>query len=111
MMPFDPVMADEYRHNSGETVADWLDREYGDRLPYFRAELARIPAFVTKAVANAEGADLDRIIAGIADKDDAEVGAAVRELVTAKAREALDDVMRGIGNSENPDELLKWWRA
>ena len=110
-MNFDQIAADEYRHNTGETVADWLDREYSDRLPFFRAELARIPAFVSETVANAQGAALDRIIAGIADSDDAEIGAAVRELVTAKAREALDDVMRGIGHSENPDELLKWWRA
>lgn len=111
-MSFDQIMADEYRHNlSGETVTDWLDREYGDRLDHYHAELCRIPQFVTETLANAEGAALDKITAAIADNDDAELGRAVRGLIATAARDALDDVMGGIHNCGDPDELLKWWRS
>ena len=110
-MSFDPVMADEYRHNSGETHADWLEREFGDRLDHYVAELLRAPMFVTEMIANAEGSALDRIIAGIAENDDTALGLAVRELVEAKATEALDDVMRGVSAHDDPDGLIKWWRA
>lgn len=108
---FDQIEMDEYRYNSGETVLDYNERVYGDEYDYYVAELMRIPDFLSEKIADVDGAPMARILLAIGDKDDTELGAAIRAVVETAAKEAMDDFMAGITPHETPDDLLKWWRS
>ena len=51
MMPFDPVMADEYRHNSGNEDAAWAAKCEAER-PGAKAALLKEWAFVSEKVSD-----------------------------------------------------------
>lgn len=111
MMPFDPVMADEYRHNSGKEDAEWAAKCEAER-PGAKADLLKEWAFVSEKVCdNAAGSVFaEAIIGALASGDDAALGAAIREAVSAAADAALDDVEAG-NVHQDFDALIKWWQG
>jgi len=110
-MPFDPVMADEYRHNSGKEDAEWAAKCEAER-PGAKADLLKEWAFVSEKVCDHAAGSVfaEAIIAALASCDDAALGAAIREAVSAAADAALDDVEAG-NVHQDFDALIKWWQG
>lgn len=111
MMPFDPVMADEYRHNSGKEDAAWAAKCEAER-PGAKAALLKEWAFVSEKVSDHAAGSVfaEAIIAALANGDDAALGAVIRSAVSEAADLALYDVEAG-NVHDDFDALIKWWQG
>lgn len=98
----------EFAHNS------WVDDPplTADQIGEYERELASVPVFVTEAVANAGGPELARIMAALASDDDAELGAAVRAVVSSAAKAAVSEVVKRTNTyHQTLEEMIQWWRS
>ena len=111
MMPFDPVMADEYRYNSGNEDAAWAAKCEAER-PGAKAALLNEWTFVSEKICDHPAGSVfaEAIIAALASGDDAALGAVIRSAASKAADVALDDVEAGNVHKDF-DALILWWRA
>lgn len=109
-----PVAHDTHRYYEEADRAEARRRqECIDERDHYEREMLGVWGFVAEKIADQEAtnAQVKRILNGLRGNDDAEIGAAVRELVTSALKELLDDVTEGVAHEGSMEEMLRWWRA
>lgn len=112
-----PVAHDTHRYYVESERADREDarrrQECIDEREHYARAMLGVWNFVTEKIADQEATNgqVQRILAGLRGNDDAEIGAAVRELVTSALKALLDDVTEGVAHEGSMEEMLRWWRA
>ena len=109
-----PVAHDTHRYYVESDRAEARRRhECIDERDYYEREMLGVWNFVSEKISGQEAANaqVHRILNGLRGNDDAEIGAALRALVTSSLKELLDDVTEGDAHEGSMEEMLRWWRA
>lgn len=109
-----PVAHDTHRYYEEADRAEARRRqECIDERDHYEREMLGVWSFVGEKISDQEASNtqVHRILNGLRWNDDAEIGAAVRELVTSAMKELLDDVTEGVAHEGSMEEMLRWWRA